>query len=169
MMHGALYRNVTLSTPLVLTIALWAVLPPTRLDLALLPVYFVGMNLIEYLLHRWPMHHAGTPMFDHTRIHHGAFTRRHPIVQCDEDNYSVVTPIYVYALMLILAIGLALVFRRPFLLPFASAYYFVEEFLHYCAHSGGVYGRHHLRHHDFSGCNFNINFPIFDSVFGTKR
>lgn len=167
---GRWYRNVTLATPPLLAgLLLWQASPLTWTDAALTPFYFLAMNLIEYVLHRWPMHRPGSLLYDHTRIHHRAFHAGHLYVECDDDNFSAVTPLYVCALVLIgIAPAAGLLGWRDglFLMGFGAAYYFVEELLHYLAHVGR-FGRHHLRHHAYAGWNYNINFPVFDWVFET--
>jgi hypothetical protein len=172
---GATYRNLTLSVPLIAAIALFGLSMPLTLEqLAMIPVYFVAFNLMEYLLHRGPMHHAGTPLFDHTRIHHRAFHFRHLYITKDTDNFSVVTPLYVCGLVAGMTAIPALILGwhwGAFIVGCSMAYYFVEEILHYAAHTRrlGQFGNHHRMHHRMMTCNYNINFPLCDWIFGTRR
>jgi len=172
-MTGKLYSLVTLALPLLLSLLfLWLAMPFAWLDLALIVPYFLAFNLIEYLLHRWPMHRPGTALYEHVTVHHHAFPPSHLYITEDRDNFSVVVPAYVcIGLLAAMApIGFTIgIHAGFFLLGIGMAYYFVYELLHYAAHAGvrSRFARHHLAHHQIAGCNYNINFPILDWVVGT--
>jgi hypothetical protein len=178
-MKGTTYRNLTLAVPAICATAiLLAAAPFHWRDLALGPAYFLAFNLMEYALHRWLMHRPGTFLFDHVAIHHGLFNASHPYIADDSDNFRAVVPLYAAAAIeagiCLPAIPLWIYVSHhdaPFLAGCGFAYYFLNEIVHYGWHSGlwPAAARHHMRHHDIGGCNWNFSLPLFDWVFSTKR
>lgn len=165
------------------------------LELLTVPATFLFANLVEYLGHRGPMHNRrrglGLLYQRHTRQHHRYYTRE--AMRCDtaRDFQMILFP----PVMLLFFLGgvalpfgmllywlastnVALLFTAT-----AMAYFLTYEWLHlgYHAGPGSWIGRlpfmarlrqHHAAHHDprlMGTHNFNITFPICDSLFGTRH
>ena len=150
------------------------------------PISFLYSNLVEYLAHRYPMHHRWKVIsiaYDrHTGLHHRFFTHE----KMNIDQWKEVRAILFPASLVILFFGI-------FLLPVlwglsvlvstnvawlfsatAFAYYFLYEALHLTYHLNlpGVECLRllHRIHHNprlMRQVNFNITFPICDWVFET--
>jgi hypothetical protein len=167
------------------------------LDWVLMPIFFVVANLIEYTVHRYPMHHPMFPRImykNHAMLHHIAFTDRNmPITETRELGlvmmpwytmiglFGVTAPVMVIAAML-RGPGLAGVFLLGAVLYFASyetlhaLYHLRDETLDRIALGRlGVFRRmraHHQHHHvlkRMAYVNFNVTVPLMDYVFGTKE
>jgi sterol desaturase/sphingolipid hydroxylase (fatty acid hydroxylase superfamily) len=160
-------------------------------------VFFVIANLIEWTVHRFPMHRPLPPRFmykNHTLIHHLAFTDQNmPIVRPVELGlimmpwytilglFGVTSPVLIAA-GLVRGVGLSGVF-----LLMAVGCFLTYETLHALYHlpdatldrAGigrvGVFRRlqaHHRHHHvlaRMSHVNFNVTFPLMDTLFGTRE
>jgi hypothetical protein len=179
MSAGILYRNITLSVPALTALFLFIAARPYRsMDAVLLPAYFMGFNLLEYLVHRFLMHRPGTFLFDHVGVHHGLFNASHPYITAPEDNFRAVVPLYaMFAISvgaILPAVPIGAIFglhAAVFFLGCAFSYYSANELLHYAWHAGMLWrvARHHLRHHEVEGCNYNFTFPVCDFLLRTKR
>lgn len=158
----------------------------------ILPVAFLIANVVEYRVHKGPMHHLRPPwtiLFErHVRQHHVYFDDTHMSARMDREYYWVFFPWWAVGLVVVTAalfslpMGL-LVSHNVGLLFFAAAiaYYLTYEWLHlsYHLHPESMIGRMglvrrlrrlHTLHHRTSLMtqhNFNITFPICDWVFGT--
>jgi len=167
----------------------------TAVDWLLLPLFLVVANLLEYLVHRNPMHHPKTPRImyrNHAQLHHLAFTDTDmPITRTVELGlimmpWYTMIGLFVVASPVMLAAGLL---RGPglagvFLLG-AVGYFLTYETLHalYPLPDGTldrigigklrVFRRlqsHHSHHHvlkRMAHTNFNVTFPLMDHLFGT--
>jgi len=157
------------------------------------PASFLYANLVEYAGHRGPMHRrmrglAG--IFErHAREHHRFFTDEEMELESSADLRAVLCPLRTVlfyfgvfgvpaAVMLgwLVSGNVALLF-----LATAFAYYLSYELMHLAYHSKPesllarlpgirVLRRLHTRHHDplfMQVCNFNITWPIGDTIFGT--
>jgi hypothetical protein len=157
------------------------------------PATFVYANLVEYAGHRWPMHHRmrwlGGIFERHARDHHGFFTDEEMQLESSTDFRAVLFPLRmvlfyfgVFGAPVALLLGWLLSANVAWLfLATAFAYYLNYELLHLAYHSkpdsfpGRIPGvrllrRLHSRHHDpifMQVCNFNITYPIGDTLFGT--
>jgi hypothetical protein len=161
-------------------------------ELLAVPVAFLAANLVEYLAHRYPLHHP-RPLFyayrNHTLGHHRFFTaEREEFMVCNSSrDFFVILFGPVSLSLLIVGIGAPLALlawavagHNAGLLFFATAvgYFLLYEWLHLVYHLPvgarlpGVRAlrRHHLAHHDLrlmTHWNFNITFPLFDALLGT--
>jgi len=187
---------LTLALALVLAtggLALAARARPT--DWLLLPVFWVIANLIEWMVHRNPMHRPLRPRVmyrNHAQLHHLAFTDGKMVIGPARDLGLVMMPwytmlgLFVLASPIMLAAGLL---RGPglagvFLLG-AVAYFLFYETLHALYHlpdavldRAGI-GRlrafrrlqaHHRHHHilgRMAAVNFNVTVPLWDRLLGT--
>lgn len=163
------------------------------LELLTIPIAWVFANLVEYLVHRGPMHRLrpglGRLYKRHTSEHHRFFSREMMAVDETRDFQVTLFPPWLTGLFLgaiglpaALVVGLltSTTIGRLFYAAIA-VYYLVYEWLHLCAHMpedsrmGRLPGaaqarRHHGLHHDprkMRRANFNFAIPLFDWLFGT--
>jgi hypothetical protein len=167
------------------------------IDWLLMPAFFVVANLLEWTVHRFPMHRPMSPRImykNHAMLHHIAFTDSNMPVGGARELGLVMMPwytmlgLFVVASPVMVAAGLL---RGPglagvFLL--AAVLYFVGyETLHALYHLPdatldrlglgrlGVFRRmqaHHARHHvlrRMAEVNFNVTVPLMDWLLGTKE
>jgi hypothetical protein len=189
--NGYAYTAVCL-VPVVLIIAALAMGIDFRpRHLLLLPVYFLISNLVEYLVHRYPMHHRlgpGNALYAHVTIHHNFYNNEHFYFEQHRDLMASLLPWYAF---LGVSIVVAAVSGAVYLLAglnearffafVAYSYYLVYEVLHAAYHAPADsvikrlpmiarLARTHLNHHrsvNMAKWNFNITFPICDRLFGT--
>jgi hypothetical protein len=175
-------------------VALSAVEAPTVPELAMLPAAFLFANLVEYGMHRWPMHHRFGPLgllFErHTLQHHRFFTRQAMSYDTTRDWKMVLFPPVIIVALASVAAPTWLLLRTLWsanaawlFVAVALGYYVLYEILHTTYHSrDGSWvarlpllsrlRRHHTVHHDprlMTRHNFNITFPICDVLFRTTR
>jgi hypothetical protein len=164
-------------------------------ELLTVPATFLFANFVEYRAHRGVMHHR-TPPFSlvferHTPSHHGFYTHEAMAAESPRDYYMVLFPpilIVFFFGLFALPVGLALAWlttaniARMFVAT-AVGYFLTYEWLHFAYHQppDGFIGRrwlvrrlraHHTLHHDIARMqkwNFNITFPICDTLFGTTH
>ncbi len=159
-----------------------------------IPAAFLVANMVEYRVHKGPMHHLHPPwqiLFErHTRQHHVYFDDTHMSARVSREYYWVFFPWWAVGLVVITAALFAaplaiLVSRNAGLLFFAVAiaYYLMYEWFHLAWHLDpqnvigriGVvrrWRRLHTLHHQtalMTKSNFNITFPIGDWLFGTLQ
>jgi len=194
------WRHMALTASIAIAIASLALVLASRaraIDWALMPIFFVVANFIEWAVHRYPMHHPVFPRFmykNHAMLHHIAFTERNMPVSSTRELGLVMMPWYTMLGLFGLAspvMVLAGVLRGPglagvFLL--GAALYFVSyETLHALYHLPDatlnrmgvgrlrVFRRmqaHHGHHHilrRMAFVNFNVTVPLMDHLFGTKE
>lgn len=166
-------------------------------DWLLAPIFFVVANLIEWMVHRLPMHRPLQPRImyrNHAMLHHLAFTEGNMPITRSVELGLVMMPWYTMIGLFVVAspvMVLAGVLRGPglagvFLLA-AVAYFLMYETLHALYHlpdatlnRAGV-GRwrwfralqaHHRHHHELgrmAHVNFNVTFPLMDRLLGTNE
>jgi hypothetical protein len=175
----------------------WLASHARPLDWALMPIFFVVANGLEYTVHRFPMHRPMFPRImykNHAMLHHIAFTDRNMPVGTARDLGLVMMPWYTMLGLFVVAspvMVLAAVLRGPglagvFLLA-AVLYFCAYETLHALYHLSDAMldriglGRlraframqaHHAHHHvlkRMAHVNFNVTVPLMDTVFGTKE
>jgi len=166
-------------------------------DWVLAPFFLVVANLIEWMVHRYPMHHPQPPRMmyrNHTLLHHLAFTHGQMPITRPAELGLVMMPwytmigIFMVTSPLIVVAGLL---RGPglagiFLLA-AVAYFLSYETLHSLYHlpdttlnrlgvgrwrSFRALQAHHTHHHvlgRMAHVNFNVTIPLMDLVLGTKE
>ena len=163
-------------------------------ELAAIPATFVFGNGVEYVLHRFPMHRRLRPvgiMYSrHTLLHHRYFTARAMSYETSSDIKAILFP-PVMVVVLAALIAPVWLLLRSFASPDAAwlfyatalGYFLSYEWLHFAHHlpqnslvarlpGMPALRRHHTAHHEtrlMSRCNFNVTFPIFDYVFGTRH
>jgi hypothetical protein len=167
------------------------------LDWALMPIFFVVANLIEWSVHRFPMHRPMTPRImykNHALAHHIAFTERNMPVREARELGLVMMPWYTMIGLFVVASPVMLLaaalrgagLAGVFLLA-AVLYFLAYETLHALYHlpaatlDRAVLGRlrvframqaHHTHHHvlrRMSAVNFNVTVPLWDWAFGTRE
>jgi hypothetical protein len=161
----------------------------------MIPVGILMANMLEYALHRFPMHNQNRYMKEmfkrHTPLHHRYFDFHHMDMTDSNDLYFILLP-FKLALrpaiaMIPLFFGMKFLFGADiaamFLISFLT-YFISEEWIHLSTHTPAKYyewcpplavfikwlKRHHQLHHDFKlmrEWNFNISLPISDHLFGT--
>jgi len=162
-------------------------------DLWIVPIAWLLANLVEYAMHRGPMHHLsvgfGRLYKRHTSQHHRFFSRERMAVDGPRDFHVTLFPAWMSLFFVgligvpmavvvawLLGLDLALLFYAAIVL-----YYLVYEWTHLGAHlpEGHPLTRlalirfarnHHGIHHDpakMRRANFNFAFPLGDWLFGT--
>jgi hypothetical protein len=166
-------------------------------DWLLMPVFFVVANLLEWTVHRFPMHRPLQPRImykNHAMLHHIAFTDRNMPVTGARELGLVMMPWYTMIGLFVVAspvMVLAGVLRGPGLagvFVLAAVLYFASyETLHALYHLPDetlnrvglgrlrIFRRmqsHHAHHHvlrRMSAVNFNVTVPLMDWLFGTSE
>jgi len=188
--HLAIPLAICLTT---IGIGLWRIHDPVFLELLTVPVTFFIANMVEYWVHRHPMHRPMGPLAElyrrHTRQHHFFYTHEAMEAESRRDFHMVLFPAVTAAffiLFFVAPIGVAFFLMLTpnigwLYIITVMAYFLTYELLHLAYHLppqsavGRLPGmaslrRHHTAHHDqqlMSSHNFNITFPIGDLVFGT--
>jgi hypothetical protein len=163
------------------------------IELTIVPIGWVLANLIEYGMHRGPMHHLsfglGRLYRRHTSQHHRFFSHALMAVDSPRDFHVTLFPAWMSLFFVgLIGVPMALVtywlFGRDAALLFYAAivfYYLLYEWVHLSAHmpEDSSLGRlplirfarsHHGLHHDpakMRRANFNFAFPLGDWLFGT--
>lgn len=174
--------------------ALWFIERLEWVELLAVPTAWVLANLLEYVVHRWPMHHATAGMSRlykrHTSQHHRFFSERMMAVDDPTDFHVTLFPAWIVLFFLgLLGAPVALLAAWLFsadvgLLVYAAVvfYYLMYEWAHLGSHMpkdswigrlpGVAYARaHHGAHHDpakMRRLNFNFAVPLGDWLFRTK-
>ncbi len=164
------------------------------LEWFMIPFTFFISNLVEYGLHRWPMHkrykYTGFILRNHM-IHHNYFDENeYTIKQYPDFVFAVFPAIVLNILTVFIVLPMAHLFfliagNNAALLFIASvmAYYLLMEFIHTAAHTdenhwvnafpGMKYlRRHHYIHHhhdEMTRANYNFIIPVADWIFGTHK
>lgn len=161
-------------------------------QLCMVPISLVFANLVEYLVHKGPLHHPVTPRIlynRHTLVHHVAFTHQHMEIRHMREVRFVLFPLFALpALEAVVVLPVVLLLwglgQRNLALLFVSVgafYYLTYEILHLCYHLpeghwfGGLrfirwLGGHHRTHHNIrrmTDGNFNVSIPLWDFILGT--
>lgn len=191
------FASTTLGSLATIALAALQVRNPTASEWLVIPATFLIANTVEYLMHRFPMHHPYGPAIireiykRHTLEHHKFFTHDDMVAQSHRDFNAVMFPPSALFLFLgviggpIAAAFFLFATRNAGWLYFCTAvgYFLTYEWLHLAYHlpSDGFIGRlpfmshlrrNHTLHHDLSlmeSWNFNITFPILDRLAGTLR
>jgi hypothetical protein len=192
-LNGNLYVLINFSVLLAIILTLAISIPRYEpYFLLLLPCYLLFTNWLEYVLHRYPMHHK-TPgfmvVYEHVTIHHNFYANRDFYFEEPRDYYAAVLPFYIFiGLTLVITAVSGLIYlgfglsNALFFALIAYCYYLTYEVLHFSYHMpansfvkrmpfiNGL-SRAHILHHQtqlMARYNFNITFPIFDWVFKTS-
>lgn len=176
--------------------SLWLARSASAWDWLLMPAFFLVANFIEWAFHRGPMHRPMGPRIfykNHALLHHGAFHHDSMPIREPRELGLVMMPWYTMLLLFALASPVAIVaglLRGPgaagiFFLT-AAGYFLLYETLHAVYHlppewlrkvglGGGVlaalsaHHRHHHRLDRMAHVNFNVTFPIMDTLLRTKE
>jgi hypothetical protein len=165
---------------------------PRPLDFLTLPVAVVFANLVEWLAHRYLMHHRRPPfavLFDrHTPEHHRIYGYESMAIESARELRLVLIPalgvlgIVLLAVPAALVAGLLVNANVGWLFLMTSAVYVVGYELSHLAYHlperSLVYRlpmlralrEHHARHHVpelMQKANFNVTLPLADLLFGT--
>ena len=148
-------------------------------------------SVFEWILHRFLMHRRvpafAYPFERHTLAHHRIFRADETYhLKREADRHTV--PMAWWNGPALIAVGQIPFVAMAFVaggLPFvcgslaaAILYYGAYEYLHWCMHipgkrpveRSGIFFRlngHHLLHHRYMNCNFNVVLPLADLLFGT--
>lgn len=164
------------------------------LEWLIIPVTFVVANVVEYLIHRFPMHHkypGAAFMCELHMEHHNYFSEKEYSIEKYEDFYPLIFPAFIlnsmtlfivlpigYVLFIFLGMNVALLFSAT-----VMVYYILMQVFHSATHTKrehwvnsipglGYLWNHHFIHHDFTDSfrhNFNFILPIADFIFRTKK
>lgn len=188
------FAFTSLGSASVIAYAVYSLSAVTVLEFLVVPFTFLFANLVEYRVHRGPMHHpAKGPLRllykRHTLQHHRFFTEDSMEHEGSRDFAAVLFP----PIMLIFFLGCIATPVGGLLFTFASSniawlfvatvlsYFLSYEWLHFAYHQpiDGWIAKLpfmsrlrslHTKHHDpryMSTANFNITYPICDLIFGT--
>lgn len=189
-LHLALTSGGALSA---IAFAGWRVDRPSSLELLMLPVSFLIANLVEFFMHRGPMHRPFPWLAEiyerHSLQHHRFFTHDAMIAGSAQDFKMVLFPPIAIFLFLGVIGGPIVAFFYFVASPNAGwisagtavGYFLTYEWLHLAYHLPPesavgrlpfmpLLRRHHSEHHNpqrMGLWNFNITFPICDRLFGT--
>ena len=105
-------------------------------ELSVVPVTFVYGNLVEYSVHRWPMHQSRWKPLrflrrSHLGVHHRFYNFRHMMAACSDDWYFTLFPLAFYCFYFLVAAApvalglLPLLPRRAQLLAAATASFYL--------------------------------------------
>ena len=191
---GVLHLLYTLSFALV--VATWAILQTANVNssqLFAIPLTFFYANLVEYFMHRGPMHRPfrGLKIIyqRHATQHHIFFTDRFMQFDVTRDLKAILFPPLLIAIFLILFtipawIIVDWLFERNVAYLFIATlfvYFALYEVMHTVYHVSELSAIYrfkpllrlrqlHMKHHRvdlMTRYNFNITFPIGDILFGT--
>ncbi|HEY5926245.1 MAG TPA: sterol desaturase family protein [Kofleriaceae bacterium] len=187
------FATTTFGAATVISFCAWQVDTPSLLELAMIPVFFLFANLVEYFGHKGPMHHRSKALgilFErHSQQHHRFFTHDVMEVESARDFQMVLFPPMMLGVFLggVAPVGLLLAVLTTANIGYlfvatGFSYFLLYEWMHWAYHQplasriGGSrliarLRRHHLLHHDqeqMTSVNFNITFPIGDWLFGTS-
>lgn len=166
----------------------------TALDLLVVPILIIFAMLFEYIVHRYLLHHRQwflkEAYVEHTLRHHAYFNHEAIEVTKSADFERVLFPVWgvaiiQYGIMLpsSLAIGYLFSPNAGYLsLIVGAMFFFMYETIHMITHlplqhwiynvPGLFYLReHHRAHHHpakMGKYNFNIVFPLWDILLGTR-
>lgn len=160
----------------------------------MIPLTILIANIVEYSIHRWPMHHrlkiAKNIYKIHSGEHHRYFNHEYMNIECGKDMKEIFTnPVVVVLFVSLFIVPMALLFglfsMNAGLLFFSIAmfYYGIYEFTHFATHMPkdhfvanlpyvrGARERHQLHHNTklMREWNFNVSFPLMDILFRTRR
>lgn len=165
-------------------------------DWLLAPAFFVLANFVEWAVHKNPMHRPLPPRIlykNHTLVHHRAFLQDSMPIGNARELGLIMMPWYtmlgLYLVVSPVAIAAALWRGLPAAGIFyvsVTAYFASYETLHALYHlphgtlakvglGGGFFQKmqaHHRHHHRLermSHVNFNVTFPLWDWLMGTKE
>ena len=192
---GPLHLTTTVSLSLLIaSLSATMLANVTALECLTIPLTFLYANLSEYLGHKGPMHHRtrflGLIFERHTLEHHAFFTENAMTFDTSQDFKAVLFP----PIMLLffngcLALPVAALFyfllspNVAFLFVLTAVLYFLNyELLHFAYHMDPAswagrlpfmdrLRRHHTHHHNkqlMTHYNFNITYPICDTLFCTN-
>lgn len=165
----------------------------TNLEWLVIPITFIYANMVEYVVHRFPMHRPFKKLKllfkRHARQHHRFFTDKAMQFDSVDDFAAVLFPPYLITFFIVffaLPIGILLSYLATpnvaYLFVITAFAYFINyEIFHTVYHLADdhwIYRSRtmrnlrelHLHHHNqklMSHYNFNITYPISDWLFGT--
>ena len=152
---GFRYLGITNGKLYLMTIIVLTIAAPTLVLLQietwhayflwLLPVYFVIANLIEYVLHRYPMHHKMRGLgflFEHVTVHHYFYSGDYYYNEEPRDNMAIFLPVmyFLFLSVEIFLLGGAVYLisdldNALFFIAVVYLYYMMYEFLHFSSHA----------------------------------
>ncbi|MEI6790942.1 MAG: sterol desaturase family protein [Myxococcaceae bacterium] len=162
------------------------------LGIAALIIFLIG-NIVEYILHRYPLHNVMRGCKEifkiHSKQHHQYFTNQAMDFETSRDFRLVFFPIWSPVLLVVASSALSYYVLSPLLSPeighlfgvMAPLYLLIYEMMHLCYHlneknrltrlPGICFLRlHHVIHHDLrlmNKYNFNLTLPMCDWLCGT--
>lgn len=177
--------------------SIWLARQAQPVDWLLLPAFFVVANALEWTVHRYPMHRPLFPRImykNHALIHHRAFEHDSMAITRPVELGLIMMPWYTMLGLFVVASPVGLLaawWRGPgtagiFFLG-AAVYFVAYETMHALYHVPepslrrmGLAGnrvfealrRHHRHHHRLdrmAKVNFNVTFPLMDTVLGTRE
>lgn len=176
--------------------AVWLARRAAPADWLAFPLFLAIANFVEWTVHRGPMHHPMPPRImyrNHTLIHHRAFLPHSMSIHETRELGLVMMPWYtmlgIFVAVSPIAIGAAAL-RGPGLAGVfylaAILYFLTYEALHAAYHlpeptlrrlgltawpfsAMRAHHRHHHRLDRMTHVNFNVTFPLADTVLGTRE
>lgn len=192
--QGSAHLCFVIVLPMALILfAIFSIRSPYPGEWLTIPITFLITNIVEYFGHRKPMHekikYMGLMFHRHTHEHHRFFTERWMTCRTPKDYKIVLFPpvmLFFYVGVVAVPIGtllfLTLSHNVAWMYVATAMFYFMQyEVLHFCYHLDDhsrisklpiirALRRHHQLHHThelMTRYNFNITWPIADTLFGT--
>jgi sterol desaturase/sphingolipid hydroxylase (fatty acid hydroxylase superfamily) len=163
------------------------------LDLLAIPITLFASFGVEWLAHKDVLHKR-RPLLSllyvrHELMHHVIFTYENMAMRSSRELWLILMPAYAIVLVFAMVLPVALVVAHFFgvntalLMVITSMAFFLSyEWLHMAYHmpDDSLIGRipiirrlreQHRRHHDprlMKRWNFNVTFPVFDAILGTR-
>ena len=168
----------------------------TAAELIVIPITLLLGNLAVYVIHRFPLHRHYPLISQHTyrihsKLHHRFFTHQYSVVDELDDLYLLFFPPWTILLFLVIHCPILYFLCSRFLsdnctylhLAMSTFYFILYEVFHFVSHLPEGHWilnirhfsrmrEHHTAHHDpklMHRYNFNIVFPLFDSIFKTTH
>lgn len=167
----------------------------TASELSIIPITLVLGNFAVYVIHRFPLHRH-YPLISyhtyriHSKLHHRFFTDQCAVIDELDDLYLLFFPPWTILLFLVIHCPVAYFVCTRFLsvncaylyLAMSTFYFILYEVFHFVSHLPQGHWilnvrhfsrmrEHHTLHHNHQlmhRYNFNIVFPLFDSIFRTS-
>ncbi len=174
---------------------IYSIKNPTSQEWLVIPCTFLFSNFVEYFFHRYPMHRKMPLMFEifkrHTLEHHHYFTHDLMEFENTRDFKMVLFPLFLilifFGILIVgtgLFVGVLFSQNAGYFYSATGIFYFLNyEILHLAYHTPKTkflsripylesLKKLHQNHHCLkymSHKNFNITYPIFDWIMGTKN
>ena len=167
----------------------------TLAELSVIPLTLIMGNFAVYVIHRFPLHKNYPVIGHHTyrihsKLHHRFYTDQYSVVDELDDLYLLFFPPWTILLFLFVHCPMVYFLASEFIssnsvylhLAMSTVYFILYEVFHFVSHLPRGHWilnirhfarmrEHHTLHHNpkyMHQYNFNVVFPLFDSIFKTN-